>query len=432
MRADIGKTIKLKSYTRLKMASQRLGRDVTGMVPLTRRGISTRSQNQTVFDQNQDPLHTKDKFFKGLTAAGLQNISNIGNNNNKRKADASPGKQKQTKVKRSALGNLTNAVVSVDVDRHLSHLKKVVAAIGRSSRNQNISKTTTAQNENAQTLCKTDSTDSKSSYTSEEGEAAEAILCPPPVLPKPRATKILTRAATRTSKTMGSQSNLEQIVQKKMNDSSKVGTIVKPRDSLEIHQKTQTRRISNEFEKTDDSLYVSALEDMSTSSVEIKSKLNSPDLTTAGTTATTNLNSTKVVKIEEDDESKKVTVEKTIDYKCPATVTDFDKENWDDPFQVSHFAMDIFNYLRDRETLFPIRDYMTGQSSISRWMRSLLIDWMVEVQESFELNHETLYLAVKIVDLYLSKELISKDSLQLLGAAALFISSKFDVIFCFY
>lgn len=60
---------------------------------------------------------------------------------------------------------------------------------------------------------------------------------------------------------------------------------------------------------------------------------------------------------------------------------------------------------------------------------------MVEVQESFELNHETLYLAVKIVDTYLGKELVSKDALQLLGAAALLIACKFDVsvllLFCF-
>lgn len=52
---------------------------------------------------------------------------------------------------------------------------------------------------------------------------------------------------------------------------------------------------------------------------------------------------------------------------------------------------------------------------------------MVEVQESFELNHETLYLAVKLVDLYLTKVTVGKETLQLLGAASLFIASKFDV-----
>ena len=106
---------------------------------------------------------------------------------------------------------------------------------------------------------------------------------------------------------------------------------------------------------------------------------------------------------------------------------DFDRENWRDPYQVSQYAMDIFEYLKKREPLFPITDYMERQVCLSRWMRSLLVDWMVEVQESFELNHETLYLAVKLVDLYLTKVTVGKETLQLLGAASLFIASKFDV-----
>jgi cyclin B len=70
---------------------------------------------------------------------------------------------------------------------------------------------------------------------------------------------------------------------------------------------------------------------------------------------------------------------------------------------------------------------MEKQPSIKPMLRSLLVDWMVEVQESFELNHETLYLAVKLVDLYLTKIVISKETLQLLGTTAMFIASKFDV-----
>ena len=89
--------------------------------------------------------------------------------------------------------------------------------------------------------------------------------------------------------------------------------------------------------------------------------------------------------------------------------------------------MDIFNYLKERERAFPIGDYMEKQVCLSKWMRSLLVDWMVEVQESFELNHETLYLAIKLVDLYLTKVTVGKETLQLLGTASLFIASKFDV-----
>lgn len=113
--------------------------------------------------------------------------------------------------------------------------------------------------------------------------------------------------------------------------------------------------------------------------------------------------------------------------KVPEGVTEFDKENWDDPIQVSHYAMDIFNYLKSREEQFIIEPYIHRQPHLSAWMRTLLVDWMVEVQETFELNHETLYLAVKVVDIYLSKITVHKEKLQLVGAAALFMSCKYDV-----
>ncbi|KDR12607.1 G2/mitotic-specific cyclin-B3 [Zootermopsis nevadensis] len=112
--------------------------------------------------------------------------------------------------------------------------------------------------------------------------------------------------------------------------------------------------------------------------------------------------------------------------ELPKDVVDFDKETLRDPFQVSLYAMDIFSYLKEREVLYKIDNYMERQQSITQWMRSLLVDWMVEVQENFELNHETLYLAVRLVDLYLTKIVVNKETLQLLGAAAVFIASKFD------
>lgn len=111
----------------------------------------------------------------------------------------------------------------------------------------------------------------------------------------------------------------------------------------------------------------------------------------------------------------------------PDGVIDFDRENWEDPVQVSDYAMDIFNYLKEREETFKIDEYLVRQPHLTHWMRTLLVDWMVEVQETFELNHETLYLAVKIVDIYLSKVQIEKEKLQLIGAAALFMSCKYDV-----
>ena len=50
-----------------------------------------------------------------------------------------------------------------------------------------------------------------------------------------------------------------------------------------------------------------------------------------------------------------------------------------------------------------------------------------QVQETFELFHETLYLAVRMVDRYLNKKNVRKLHLQLLGVTAIFLASKMEV-----
>ena len=49
------------------------------------------------------------------------------------------------------------------------------------------------------------------------------------------------------------------------------------------------------------------------------------------------------------------------------------------------------------------------------------------MQESFQLAHETLYLAVVMTDLYMSKRDVRRDEMQLIGATAILLSSKFYV-----
>uniref|UniRef100_A0A8C5Q319 G2/mitotic-specific cyclin-B3 n=1 Tax=Leptobrachium leishanense TaxID=445787 RepID=A0A8C5Q319_9ANUR len=110
----------------------------------------------------------------------------------------------------------------------------------------------------------------------------------------------------------------------------------------------------------------------------------------------------------------------------PPDVEDIDKDCSEDPFSNSEYAMDIFNYMREREEKFVLPDYFEMQTDISKEMRAILVDWMVEVQENFELNHETLYLAVKLVDHYLAVSVIAREKLQLIGSTAVLISSKFE------
>ena len=110
----------------------------------------------------------------------------------------------------------------------------------------------------------------------------------------------------------------------------------------------------------------------------------------------------------------------------PDEVEDFDKTQLTEVSSEAQYAHDIFLYYKEKELKYLVPKYMHQQIHITKSMRAVLVDWMVEVQESFELNHETLYLAVKLVDHYLSKKVVSKDKFQLLGATCLLMAAKYD------
>ncbi|KAG8144733.1 hypothetical protein E2320_013178 [Naja naja] len=109
-----------------------------------------------------------------------------------------------------------------------------------------------------------------------------------------------------------------------------------------------------------------------------------------------------------------------------APVEDIDLGQLDDPYANAEYAKDIFEYMREREKNFLLPDYMKSQPDITMDMRAILVDWMVEVQENFELTHETLYLAVKLMDHYLVQVAAMRDKLQLIGSTAILIASKFE------
>jgi len=152
------------------------------------------------------------------------------------------------------------------------------------------------------------------------------------------------------------------------------------------------------------------------------------------------------VDVKEDEESEYESAEENVNedtivignvvrhrYEPPARllpppgVEDFDKECGNDPNVCSEYAMDIFNYYKSREAQFRVPDYISRmQPEVTKMMRAILVDWLVEVQESFELNHETLYTAVKILDIYMSKMVVNKEDLQLVGATACLIACKID------
>ena len=62
-------------------------------------------------------------------------------------------------------------------------------------------------------------------------------------------------------------------------------------------------------------------------------------------------------------------------------------------------------------------------------MRSILVDWLVEVHMKFRLVPETLYLCVNIIDRYLERAFCERTKLQLAGITALLIACKYEEIY---
>jgi cyclin A len=58
---------------------------------------------------------------------------------------------------------------------------------------------------------------------------------------------------------------------------------------------------------------------------------------------------------------------------------------------------------------------MEHQSDINTAMRTILIDWLIEVADEYKLNDETLFLCVQYVDRFLSTVNVTRSKLQLLG-----------------
>ena len=77
----------------------------------------------------------------------------------------------------------------------------------------------------------------------------------------------------------------------------------------------------------------------------------------------------------------------------------------------------------------PKPNYMKKQTDINHQMRSILVDWLVEVAEEYKLSPQTLYLTMNYIDRFLSVMSVLRGKLQLVGTACMLIAAKFEEIY---
>ena len=117
-------------------------------------------------------------------------------------------------------------------------------------------------------------------------------------------------------------------------------------------------------------------------------------------------------------------------YQYSGPADDIDERDSDDPLCATSYVQDMYEHFRSKEMSTSVRPlYMEEQQYINERMRSILVDWLVEVHLKFKLVPETLYLTVNIIDRYLARTEVSRPKLQLVGVTALLIASKYEEIY---
>ncbi|KAK3001795.1 hypothetical protein RJ639_021327, partial [Escallonia herrerae] len=114
--------------------------------------------------------------------------------------------------------------------------------------------------------------------------------------------------------------------------------------------------------------------------------------------------------------------------KPKVQIMDIDAQDAKNELAVVEYVEDIYKFYKLAEHENRAHDYMDSQPELNNSMRSILVDWLTEVHNKFELMPETLYLTVNILDRYLSTKRVLRKELQLVGIGAMLMASKYEEI----
>ncbi|KAI1476156.1 hypothetical protein K445DRAFT_18109 [Daldinia sp. EC12] len=132
---------------------------------------------------------------------------------------------------------------------------------------------------------------------------------------------------------------------------------------------------------------------------------------------------------QKPSQKEEAPLKEEVGFVLPEGVKDLEEEGLDDPVMVAEYAHEIFDYLRELESKsVPNPQYIVHQDELEWKTRSILVDWMIEVHTRFHLLPETLFLAINIIDRFLSQKVVQLDRVQLVGITAMFIAAKYEEV----
>uniref|UniRef100_A0A7N0VB72 B-like cyclin n=1 Tax=Kalanchoe fedtschenkoi TaxID=63787 RepID=A0A7N0VB72_KALFE len=110
-------------------------------------------------------------------------------------------------------------------------------------------------------------------------------------------------------------------------------------------------------------------------------------------------------------------------------VMDIDGPDARDPLAVADYVEHLYSYYRKMENeSCESPEYMAHQDDINERMRAILIDWLIEVHDKFELMSETLFLTVNLIDRFLAEQQVVRKKLQLVGLVSMLLACKYEEV----
>merc|ERR1712020_106515 len=136
--------------------------------------------------------------------------------------------------------------------------------------------------------------------------------------------------------------------------------------------------------------------------------MGNSEVVTKPTGRVTRLSAEKISRMEQDEpENQDVEMDEVETLiKNRELIDDIDKDDVENPQLVVEYVNEIYAYLRQLEVTQEIRpNYLKSKkvekTTILPKMRAVLVDWLIQVHQQFNLLQETLYLTVAILDRFL-------------------------------
>lgn len=149
-----------------------------------------------------------------------------------------------------------------------------------------------------------------------------------------------------------------------------------------------------------------------------------------------NIEKAKTICVAKQELKKQAIVKKEEKYLSATALAPWDLRSIENDQFVVDYVDDIMSSLREDELLNRNGcvieagfDFLEAQKDLNHRMRSVLVDWLVEVHRKFKMLPSTCFLSVNLLDRYLAKKQLSRKKLQLAGCGCLWIASKYHEIY---